>query len=174
MEAKVLFNEEQRFKQWWLWLILIAVALYFIYGFVQQIFIGKPFGDHPVSDLGVTLLLLVPFGILWLFWKVKLITKICTDGIYYQYFPFHWKFHKIAWEDVEKSYMRTYKPIVEYGGWGLRSGVFGSGQAFNVYGNIGLQLELKNRKKLLIGTQKKYEIEKALEQIKRNQSLDHE
>ena len=70
--------------------------------------------------------------------------------------------------------MRTYKPIVEYGGWGLRSGVFGSGQAFNVYGNIGLQLELKNRKKLLIGTQKKYEIEKALEQIKRNQSLDHE
>jgi hypothetical protein len=75
---------------------------------------------------------------------------------------------------VEKSYVRTYKPIAEYGGWGLRSGIFGNGQAFNVYGNTGLQLELKNRKKLLFGTQKKYEIEKAIEQIKPNQSLEHE
>ena len=53
-----------------------------------------------------------------------------------------------------KSYVRQYSPIIEYGGWGLRFGIFGKGTAFNVSGNKGLQLEFINNKKLLIGTNK--------------------
>jgi hypothetical protein len=43
--------------------------------------------------------------------------------------------------------------------------LFGSG-AYNVKGNIGLQLGLKNGKKLLLGTQKGAEIEAALKNVK--------
>jgi hypothetical protein len=62
-----------------------------------------------------------------------------------------------------KCYVRKYKPLAEFGGWGLRFGV--SGKAYNISGNKGLQLELTNNKKLLIGTQKPEELSEALNKI---------
>jgi len=45
-------------------------------------------------------------------------------------------------------------------------GLFGKGRALNMSGNMGLQLELKDGKKLLIGTQKFEELEQLLQKIK--------
>ncbi|MDQ1088364.1 hypothetical protein [Siphonobacter sp. SORGH_AS_1065] len=55
--------------------------------------------------------------------------------------------------------------MTEYGGWGLRLGLFGKGIAFNVSGNKGLQLEFIDHKKLLIGTNKPEELTKVLSEI---------
>ena len=44
----------------------------------------------------------------------------------------------------------TYNPIAEYGGLGIRFGP--NGKAYNVSGNTGLQVILKNKSKVLIGT----------------------
>ena len=60
--------------------------------------------------------------------------------------------------------IREYKPIMEYGGWGIRG--FGSNRALNIKGKIGLQLVFKNGQKLLIGTQKADEIVKILAPFK--------
>lgn len=68
-------------------------------------------------------------------------------------------------ERNSKAYVRTYDALSEYGGWGLKGGALwnnSKGKAINVSGNIGIQLELKNGKKLLIGTQKKKEAENVL------------
>ena len=59
--------------------------------------------------------------------------------------------------------VRQYKPLSEYGGWGLRYG--SSGKAYNVSGNIGIQLHFKDGSTLLIGTNKKEEVEVVLKQI---------
>jgi hypothetical protein len=96
--------------------------------------------------------------------SLHLDTWISDDGIRYRFFPFHLKRHLIPWSDIRQAYVRTYKPIAEYGGWGIR-GLFGDG-AYNVKGNIGLQLELKNGKKLLLGTQYGEKIEELLAQRK--------
>ena len=48
--------------------------------------------------------------------------------------------------------MRQYRPILDYGGWGIRWGP-GKGWAYNVSGNRGVQLELLDGKQLLIGSQ---------------------
>ena len=66
---------------------------------------------------------------------------------------------------MSKCYVREYSPIAEYGGWGLRGGFFGKGSALNVSGNKGLQLELKNNKKILIGTNKPKELSETLSKI---------
>ncbi|PQJ80922.1 hypothetical protein BTO18_05610 [Polaribacter porphyrae] len=86
--------------------------------------------------------------------------------MHYQFFPFHWKLKLITWDKISTAYVRIYDPIGDYGGWGLKGGTLWSkskGRAINVSGDIGIQLELKNGKKLLIGTQKKSEAERVLE-----------
>lgn len=55
---------------------------------------------------------------------------------------------------------------MDYGGWGLRLGFFGKGRAYNISGNIGMQIVFKDGKKLLIGTQKSAEIKSFLERLK--------
>jgi hypothetical protein len=55
----------------------------------------------------------------------------------------------------------TYRPIIDYGGWGVRFGR--KGMAYNVSGNIGLLISRKNGKTILIGTQKPDEMKEKLE-----------
>lgn len=66
--------------------------------------------------------------------------------------------------------MRLYRPIKEFGGWGMRTAFNGkNGKAYNVSGNVGIQLELKNGSKTLLGTQKGKEAKSANESLqKRN------
>ena len=52
--------------------------------------------------------------------------------------------------------MRKYSPLREFGGWGYRVGP--GGKAFNMQGNMGLQLEMMGGEKLLIGTRKPEEL----------------
>ena len=57
--------------------------------------------------------------------------------------------------------MRSYNPIRDYGGWGIRWGT--KGKAYNVSGNRGLYLEFSDGKQLLIGLQKPEEFVEALD-----------
>ena len=165
MESKILFSEEQKFKQWWLWVILLGINSIFIFGIYQQIICGKPFGDKPTSNTG---LLIVSGGMLLLtilFLNFKLQTIIKEDGIYVRFFPIHQAYRKYTWDKLIKIYVRKYNAITEYGGWGIRLGIFGKGNALNVSGNNGLQLEIFKKTNLLIGTNKPEELEAVLNKL---------
>jgi len=164
-DYETLFTEEQRFKQWWLWLILLGINGLFLYGFFKQVIGGQAFGDKPMSNtellitMGFTLLLTA------LFFNLRLETKIKKDGIYVRFFPFHLSFKHFRWETISESFVRQYNPILEYGGWGIRFGFFGKGKAFNVSGNKSIQLVFTNGRKLLIGTKKPEEAIEVLEKL---------
>lgn len=107
-------------------------------------------------------LILVTISLLFFF---KLKTRIHEKGVYYQFLPFHLKTRFITWSEIEKAYVRNYNPISEYGGWGIKGGFFWNkkkGIAVNVSSDIGLELELKTGKKILIGTQKENEVKQVL------------
>ncbi|MHA8099091.1 hypothetical protein VR479_07345 [Aquirufa aurantiipilula] len=159
---KKLFSETQKFNQWWLWVILVGFCAYFLVMAYKQLFQGIAFGDNPMSNEGLWVTTGIFAAIVMLFLNLKLETYIDSKGIYVRFFPFHLTFKFFAFEELEKSYVRKYSPIWEYGGWGLRYGMFGKGKAFNVSGNQGLQLEFKDGSKLLIGTQKPTEIAEVL------------
>jgi hypothetical protein len=89
-------------------------------------------------------------------------TNLKKDGIYVRFFPFQLKFKYYNWSNIKKSYVRQYKPILEYGGWGWRMSISGKGKALSISGNHGLQLELLDDKKILIGTKRPEELTKAL------------
>lgn len=165
MENEILFSEKQKFNQWWLWLILLGVNCFMIIGILQQVFFEKQFGDKPMNNYELLLTAGVTLSITLLFFNFRLDTQIKKDGIYVRFFPLQLKFKHYTWENISKSYVRKYSPIIDYGGWGLRIGLFRKGRAMNVSGNKGLQLEFTDKKKLLIGTNKAEELTDALNKI---------
>ena len=165
MDNEIIFKEKQRFKQWWLWLILLGTNGLFFFGIVKQVINGQQFGDKPMSDTGLILATGLIILVTLLFITFRLDTIIKNDGIYVRFFPFHIKFKHYPWDTLTKSVVRQYSAIAEYGGWGLRLGLFGKGTAFNVSGNKGLQLEFVNSKKLLIGTNKAEQLTEILNKI---------
>jgi len=157
------FTETQRFRQPWLWLIIVAVDVLIISGILSEM-------QKTKSDARTTLIFAAAIAslIVVLFLILRLDTKITAEGINYRFYPFQFKFKVIRWEQISSAHVRTYKPFGEYGGWGIRFGLRGTGMAYNVSGNRGLQLELTNGKKILLGTQRPEEIAQALIHLNKN------
>ena len=103
-----------------------------------------------------------------LFAIMKLETSIDINGISVRFFPFHLKKKHFNWDQLESCSIRTYKPVIEYGGWGIRKTFSGKGTAYNVKGKVGLQLVFKNGDRLLIGTQKAEELNEVLKTLDRH------
>jgi hypothetical protein len=165
MKKLILFSEKQKFKQWWLWAILLIVNGIILIGIFKQLITNQPFGDKPMSNLGLLLTAIPLLLITLLILNIRLDTLIKEDGIYVRFFPFHWSFKKISWDMISSSYVRKYSPLLEYGGWGMRLGIFGKGNAWNISGDKGLQLVFSNQKKLLIGTNQPEKLAAILEKI---------
>lgn len=172
MEEEILFSEIQRFRQKWIWVLLIVVAIIgvapLVVNIVMQVCLKTPLGKKP-SDIGeysiITLIymaiLAVVFGLVA---SCKLETFINKEGITARFYPIQRSFKLYKWEDITKCYVRQYSPIKEYGGWGVRG--LGKNTALNVSGNMGIQLELKDGNRILIGTNKPEEAEKVLRSYK--------
>ena len=163
------FEEEQRFKQRWLWAMLIVLAAsgfsIFGYGLIEQLVFKRPWGDRPVSD-GV--LVLVSIGVvlfvslmLYLFSTFKLITRVDAAGITIRFYPLRSKL--ISFAEIASCEARTYKPLAEYGGWGIKYGP--GGRAYNISGDRGAQLVMKDGKRLLIGSQRADELASVIKQF---------
>jgi hypothetical protein len=167
MTTENIFTERQHFRQIWVWALLIGINGLFVYGLVKQVYFGQTFGDNPASNEVLIALTVMTFLISIGFIFIRLDTAIDKDGVHYRYFPFQRTMKNISWDRISKSYVRQYSPIGEYGGWGLRIGLFGKGQAFNVSGNKGLQLVYDNGKKFLLGTQRPDDIKNILQQLGR-------
>ena len=112
----------------------------------------------------------VPIAIAVLFLLLKLETEVRPDGLYIRFFPAHIHFKRFGAEDLSEYYAREYKPLREYGGWGIRCSLK-KGKAYNVSGNKGVQLVFKNGKRLLIGSQRAEELEEAIRSIKEKTNM---
>jgi len=169
--ASLLYSETQRSRQIWLWVLMIGILALFFWVFIQQIILGRPWGDDPMPDVLLIFILVIPVAVNLLFFFSKLETRLDETGIHYRYFPFHLKMKTVKWEDLERVYVRKYQPILEYGGWGLRVGMFRKGSAINVSGNMGLQLVFKGGRKMLIGTNNPDELRAAARKFAEKKNL---
>jgi hypothetical protein len=165
MDNEILFAERQKFKQWWLWLMLLGSNGLFLFVVFKQDRGGQQFGDKLMSNTGLLIATALMLLLTLSFVCFRLDTIIRKDGIYVRFFPFHIKFKHYTWDTLIKTFVRQYSPVTEYGGWGIRLGLFGKGTAFNVSGDKGLQLEFTNKKKLLIGTNKPDQLMETLNKI---------
>jgi hypothetical protein len=154
-----IFKEEQRFTQP-LIIVILSMSALVTFGLVIHEYTKE---DSTMKLVELVTVLGIFLGATLPIFFFKLITRIDEKGIHYRFFPFHRKQKSILWLEIQSAYVRKYDAISEYGGWGLKGFRRKNGQAINTKGNIGIQLELKNSKKLLIGTQKETEAKKVLE-----------
>ena len=151
------YTERQRFRQAWLWVILLPSMLgtagMFGYGLYHQLVLNKPWGDRPMSDTALFVSsatsISVSLGVLWLMVAIELRVEARDDALHIRFFPFLNR--RIPYPDIRRAEARRYNPLLEYGGWGLRYGRHG--KAYNVSGNWGVQLELASGERLLLGSQ---------------------
>ncbi|MFS4417669.1 hypothetical protein [Maribacter sp. 2307ULW6-5] len=162
------FEETQRFTQWWLWLLLAVVSLAVLLPPLSQL---AQTGNTDLRDLdtGYWIGLGTMALVVLLFVFMKLHTKIDEHGLSYQFFPIHLRPKTLTWKEVDTIGVRTYKPLLEFGGWGYRIGR--SGKALNVKGNKGIQIKLKNGDSLLIGTQKMEEVRLILKKYQQDERI---
>lgn len=156
-----IFQEEQKFTQLWLHILLI-VSFILPFIFVTIELLQSNDNDAKISFFVVIGSVILIYGLIL---SLKLKTRIDEKGIYYRYIPFHFSINFIAWHELNSAFVRSYDPVSEFGGWGIKGGILwrkSKGVAYNVKGTIGLQLELVNGKKILIGTQKQEEVKRVL------------
>jgi len=155
------YREVQRFRQIWLWAVVLAITGMQWYAVVERFLFKRPFGDNPMRDIPLTIYWVIfGIGLPALLFFSQLITEVRDDGIYFRFSPFHWTFRRIAFTEIKQCKVQTYNPIRDYGGWGIR--IRYKRKAYNVSGNRGVQIELTNGDRLLIGSQRAVELWQAI------------
>jgi len=147
-ESSPLFFEKQSYSNWVillltiLWLLMILAPLYQLEESRVLIIVSA-----------------IYLPIVFFLWMHQLTTYVYSDHIQVKIWPVN---KTILFHEISEWYIREYSPIKEYGGWGIRTTSGRKRIAYNMRGNIGLQIILKNDKRILIGTQRPEELEKTL------------
>jgi len=144
----MIFKETQKYNQIWLWAILLGLV-------ITSLFLFRT--STPNSIAIFTMAIVIP--IVLLFATLKLKTVISNQGITMSFGIFTKKY--IEWLEVEEIKVIDYGFI---GGWGIRLSPK-YGVVFNVKGSKGILIKDHDGKKMVIGTQKEGEAEKAIQKL---------
>jgi len=148
------FRERQYFRQWWLIAIIVVVIGLLMFGAIQQLVYNEPWGDVPMGNSSFIVLLALLMFLFGSILFLRLETTINENGIQFGFYPFQRKGIFYPWNAIADVSIVKYNPLIDYGGWGWRVSLTGKGQAYNVSGNKGILVVLKNGKQRLIGTQR--------------------
>ncbi len=162
MKATVHYREVQRFTQPLLWLFILATLLFVLVTFgwalYQQLVLGQPWGNRPMSDTALILSSCGAIGIsaaiVLLFVVLRLEVEVRDDGVYVAFRPISRRVFSFA--EIRQCTARKYQPLRNYGGWGLRSNF--RSNAYTVRGDEGVWLEFHDQKPILVGSQRAEEL----------------
>lgn len=146
------FHEEQSFRQWWLWVLLAIAAL-------PVAFVLATGG--PVVEVIIVPLVVLAIGALFVF--ARLVVDVDREAITIA-FHFLWPKQRIALARVRRAVATRYRPLIDYGGYGVRLGF--KGWAYNVSGDEGVLVETTDGARVMIGSQRPKELEAAIARAK--------
>jgi len=161
--APVLYIEKQRFRQTWLTLVMVATFALTAYAFYEQIILGRPFGRNPGPDWLVWLIFIViGLALPILVFSIRLIVCVKSDFLLINFSPL--KKRLIHYSEIKMAESTTYRPIREYGGWGIR-GWSSDKMAYTIYGHKGVMIGLADGRKVLIGSQSPDQLAAAIRSV---------
>jgi len=166
-----IFKEEQRFRHPFIWVPIFPLFVVAVVALVLMLlassgveFLGSGYLRGNDALVPLSLITAALGATMVLIYVCNLTTEVREDGLYVRYFPFHLKFRRIAIEDVKKIEVKTYRPIRDYGGWGIKYG-FSNGWVYNVSGNRGVKLHFVKGSPLLIGSQRPEALATAINKL---------
>lgn len=159
---EVLFREEQRLADTG-WIFLVYAGALAAWGSLAvRVLLGG--AGKARQPLWLAWLLALVYGVLFpvFFRGVRLTVEVDGDGVVYRYFPFHRRPHRIPFSRVISVRSVAYHPIQDFGGWGIRFGL-GRRKAYTVSGRKGVELELEDGWRVLLGSRQPDRLLSALE-----------
>ncbi|QGA27561.1 hypothetical protein GFH32_15100 [Sphingobacteruim zhuxiongii] len=144
------YRESQSFMSKWLVLLSVLLIGWKLYTVLSA---------SVINNLAVLLSAALFLIIFVLLFSIRLKTRYDSEGIHVRFVPF--VFNRLyAWSEIEEVSLKKYS-LFDYGGWGYRFGR--GGIAMSTSGNMGVQLQLKSGKKVLIGTQTPKEVQSVID-----------
>jgi len=170
---RLIYKEEQSFRQSFIPWIFLAVGVFMIVGFsigfYQQLYLGKPYGDEPMSNKGLiwsSIVSFVAISTTFIFiLSAKLTTEIWSDGIRCKFPPLVSKFRNIPISDISSAVVEKYRPIVEFGGWGWRRRMLRRKTAYDLKGRIGIRVLKQDGRMILFGTHLEEEMKRPVKTL---------
>ncbi len=156
-----IFEEKQRFNQWWLYAVYALVLCALIGGTYKNSNGFRNF-DNPIIYI---FLLAGIFSIVFIL-LLQMETRIDHIGIKVKFSSLPFSKKIFPWKDIKECYVREYSPLAEYDGWGIRE---------LLRNNNGIQIVTNDNLRFLIGTQKAESARAALENYdhKFNRNITH-
>jgi hypothetical protein len=152
-DAAPIFVEVQRFTQAWLWSVVVLVTVAAWVGAVAAV------AGSDANAAVAVLLALVGTALPLLFALARLCVEVHLDRVEIRYRPF---VHRtIARTDVASAAAVTYRPVRDYGGWGIK-GWSRRKVAYNVRGRRWALLTLADGRTVLLGSQRPEELASAV------------
>lgn len=154
------FSETQRWRdQSWVMVFVIGLAAFTWYTFIEQVVRGRPVGNNPGPDWMVSLYaVLFGLGFPLFFLRLRLTVEVYPDHLRIDY-GFLTR-REILLRDIARVEAVRYNPLMEWGGWGIRG--WGNRIAYNVGGNEGVQLWLRDGRLVMVGSQQAADLAAAI------------
>jgi len=150
----VYFHEEQRFE-WYLTAMFCVPAVSVGYGLFRQYVTQRPLLSGALLWPAFAVAVVVA---VW-FLGLKLVTEVRDDGLYVC-FVWLWPERLIPWDQIRSVEIRTYRPIRDFGGYGVRWAA--RGIVYHARGNRGARMVLASGERVLIGSQLPEELTRAI------------
>ncbi|MGI6048644.1 MAG: DUF6141 family protein [Petrimonas sp.] len=163
------FYEVQRMRQWWIWLVMIAVNVIFIWGCIQQLLLQKPWGTNPMNNVELIIVTASMILLNMMMFSTKLHTYINNEGVFVRFFLFHFRYKFFDWNNIETLQVKKYNSY-RAGGWGLKVTLDGT-RYYTVSGNMCLSLILENGRKIIISTKRPIEMEVVLRKLGKMEAI---
>lgn len=169
-EGEYIFQEQQRLRQWYVWitlLIVLSLAIAFTVNSVLNYLDSSP-GAASFIVLGALLLSISLFFFISTAGS-KLNVIATEDSLYFQWLPLNNRYNKVFWQNVQSVRMMEYKSL----GYGMRiSEKYGS--IYNAFGGYAINIHTRGGNQFLIGTAKPKELEDVLVRMKDLHYFDYE
>jgi hypothetical protein len=161
--AAAIYREEQNFA-WWVYALLFFIELMFGLVLVAAVEKAPNHGGAPLlGSLGwLSVLVLLASPAIIVVALLRMTTEVTPSEVrvWFGWFPTYRRVVLIT--AIQRLEVVRYRPMVDYGGWGIRTGRDGE-RALNARGDRGVRLFLSDGSRLLIGSQRPEALALAIE-----------
>lgn len=161
----VVYREEQNFG-WWIYVLLAVMAAAGLSVATWTSGQNGGFGPGHSPEVPVVMLVGLTLPGVLVVGVLHLTTEVDPSRvrIWFGWVPTFQR--SIALVDIDRIEVVVYRPIRDYGGWGIRIGPGGE-KVYNARGNRGVRLHLADGSRVLIGSQRPEDLALAIERAKR-------
>lgn len=147
------YHEEQHFHDALMGLLVLAM-LFVVFVTTVAVVFSRP-NDALLLAIAPAMVVLVAALI-----SLSHLDVDVTDSGVSIAFRHLWPTRRIAFGDIVGLEVKRYRPLIDYGGWGVRLGP--AGWAYTTGGDVGVKIRLRKGLPVLVGTRHPIELESAI------------